>query len=55
MLGQSILVCGPPLALGLALAAYTRGVDRSFTLAALALGGIESLLLALLLGVMLFG
>lgn len=53
MLGQSIVLCGPPLALGLALAAYARGVDRPFTIAALALGGIESLLLAIVLGVML--
>ena len=55
MLGQSIVLCGPPLALGLALTAYARGVDRTITFAAIALGGIESLLLALLVGVMLFG
>lgn len=55
MLGQSIVLCGPPLALGLALAALVRGVDRPFTLAALALGGIEALLLAIVLGMMLFG
>lgn len=49
MLGQSIVLFGPPLALGLALGAYARGIDRAFTFAALALGGIEALLLAWLL------
>lgn len=49
MLGQSILLLAPPLALGLGLGALVRGIDRKFTFAALALSGIEATLLAWLL------
>jgi hypothetical protein len=45
MLGQSMLLLGTPLALGVSIFAFVRASDRPFAIAGLVLGGIEALLL----------
>jgi hypothetical protein len=54
MLGPSMVLAGTPLALGVSIYAFARGLGRPFALAALALSGLEALLLASVIVLSLF-
>ena len=49
-----MMFAGAPLALGVALYAFTRNLGRPYALAALIIGGLEALVLASLLVLALF-